>query len=189
MKKECEELFIELVSPYLTALEASKGYRRDDWHGVFAFALALGAELEELEGVSESSKELIKGRLKELQPKISQLADIAAQQASEVIHNREPKAGLSNEAMEVLGEIQGKLREIVIDNVCACEAGRGITMYEVGRFPQQDRILQTFRDVSGGYRITKVHDDGGLTFEARGTSYIIDTDGNLFPQQQPEQKI
>lgn len=184
MKDECEKLFIELVSPYLTAREVAKQYGREDWHGVFAFAEALQAEMISLR--KTWIVEPIASDIDEVKDYASDLAEIAVKQEHEVLQGREPSNHLSNEAMKVLGEIQGKLRTVIIDNVCACESGPKVTVYEPGKFPKVDKTLMTLRDLAGGYKITKVHDDGDLTVEAGNSiTYVVTTDGKFFPEGQP----
>jgi len=184
MKKDCEELFIELVSPYITAREVSKQYGREDWHGVFAFAEALQAEMISLR--KTWIVEPIASNLDEVKDLASDLAEIAVKQEHEAVQGRELSDHLSTDAINLLGEIQGKLREVIIDNVCACESGPKVTAYEPGKFPKVDKTLMTLRALAGGYKITKVHDDGDLTVEAgNNITYVVTTDGKFFPEGQP----
>lgn len=185
MKKECEQLFIDLVSPYLTAVEARRNFKKDDWHGVFAFAETLDELLGSI-GFSKVPDECLLtfgGNINLIRAKAKMLSDIAVNQESRSLHDADLSSTLTNDAMDLIGDIQGKLREVIIDNVCACESGPKVRHYEVGVFPKQDKTLLTLRDLAGGYVIKQVHDDGDLTVEANETMYVVTTDGKFFEDQ------
>jgi hypothetical protein len=121
MKQECEGLFIKLVSPYITAAEAGRVFRKDDWFGVLAFANTLRAELDRGLDIDEPVKESFGQDIKDLGVVVGQLVNAAVNQVDHIIHHREPREELSNEAMALTKEINSKWRKLVIDNVCACE--------------------------------------------------------------------
>lgn len=166
---------MDLVSPYLTALAAARSHNKDDWSAVVNYANVLKEELESpLPGADIdaliSNPDQFRQDISKLRGEASRLAEMGDKQVSTI------------EVMALIGEIQGKLREIIIDNVCACESGPKVLHYEVGKFPKQDKTLMMLRDLAGGYTIKQVHDDGDLTVEASDTVYVVTTDGKFFEQ-------
>ncbi len=176
MNKECEGVFIELISPYLTALEIAKACTAGDWHRVFVSAEALKQEVTELQHRDS--------RIPEILSLAEKISDLAIGQESRIMHYAEPKAGITIEEAEINAEVQEKLRELIIDKICACETGSEIVhKYEEGKFPQQDKSLATIKALGSGFRIVEVHDDGDLTVESDGRKYVVTTDGAMFGQE------
>lgn len=186
MKSECEEIFLDLMFPYMSAMNAGESFTKDDWHGVFSGAEGIKAGLK---SAGDFAKELQLGpdRIKIIAGLISgaaeqsdQLSSIALRQTSKILHGESTSDKLDTEVEALLKGISGKIRQVIVDGVCACEYGPRISEYQVGRFPKQDKTLKTLRDLSGGYKIVQVHDDGDLTVKTIDQEFVITTEGGMY---------
>ena len=128
MKQDCERIFIELISPYLSATAIAKAYRKDDWHEVFKEATALRMETA-LAGdkirLLYPTAQIETGfydKLNRISDNTNQLIETAVKAEHDIMKGEKlPSPELSSEAFLKIAEIQNDLRSIIIDSVCTCE--------------------------------------------------------------------